>query len=306
MPKNTNNLTNSKAYILTGPTSGIGLTTAFEVAKHGTVVLVGRDAGKLSKVQKAIRQKKGSAVSVVCDLSDMRSVERAAAEIMALNLPIVGLVNNAGIHQATPTKSAQGWDLDFATNHLGPFVLTELLMPHLPDGANVVFIASGVEDPERKPAKAVGFRGGRYISAEASARGEWKPGGAKMPGADAYATSKQCMLAAALELARENPRLHINAVEPGFTPKTALARDANVLVRFTMQSILHLLAPHIKYWSTPKQAARVITKVLINKSGVTGVYYDDEGNSMLSSELVRDVRFTARVVSETRALLTTG
>ena len=65
-------------------------------------------------------------------------------------------------------------------------------MPHLPDGANVVFVASGVEDPERKPAKAVGFRGGRYISAEASARGEWKPGGATQPGVDAYATSKQC------------------------------------------------------------------------------------------------------------------
>jgi NAD(P)-dependent dehydrogenase (short-subunit alcohol dehydrogenase family) len=150
MPKNANNLTNNKAYIITGPTSGIGLTTALEVAKHGTVVLVGRDGGKLSKVQKAIQQKKGRAVSVVCDLSDMRSVERAAADIMALNLPIVGLVNNAGIHQAHPTKSAQGWDLDFATNHLGPFVLTGLLMPHLPDGANVVFVASGVEDPERK------------------------------------------------------------------------------------------------------------------------------------------------------------
>jgi NAD(P)-dependent dehydrogenase (short-subunit alcohol dehydrogenase family) len=41
MPKNAKNLTNSKACIITGPTSGIGLTTAFELAKHGTVVLVG-------------------------------------------------------------------------------------------------------------------------------------------------------------------------------------------------------------------------------------------------------------------------
>jgi hypothetical protein len=55
-------------------------------------------------------------------------------------------------------------------------------VPHLPDGANVVFVASAVEDPERKPAKAVGFRGGRYIFPEASARGEWKPGGATQPG----------------------------------------------------------------------------------------------------------------------------
>ena len=82
--------------------------------------------------------------------------------------------------------------MSFATNHLGPFALTEALMPHLPDGANVVFIASAVEDPERKPAVAAGFRGGRFISAEASARGEWAPGGSSKPGYDAYATSKQC------------------------------------------------------------------------------------------------------------------
>lgn len=132
------------------------------------------------------------------------------------------VLNNAGIFQMRPPKSAQGWDATFATDYLGPFLLTQELIPHLPDGANVVFIASGVEDPERKPAKASGFRGGRYISAEASARGEWKPGGSTMPGADAYATSKQCLLAAAMECAREMPRPHFCAVEPGFSPGTAL------------------------------------------------------------------------------------
>jgi NAD(P)-dependent dehydrogenase (short-subunit alcohol dehydrogenase family) len=125
-------------------------------------------------------------------------------------------------------KSAQGWDLTFATNHLGPFALTEALIPHLPDGANVVFIASAVEDPGRKPVKVLGMKGGRYISAEASARGEWKQGGSKLPGADAYATSKQCVLAAAMAFARETPRLHFNAIEPGITPGTGLSRDANI------------------------------------------------------------------------------
>jgi NAD(P)-dependent dehydrogenase (short-subunit alcohol dehydrogenase family) len=84
--------------------------------------------------------------------------------------------------QQHATKNAIGWDKTYVTNHLGPFAFTEPLVPHLPDGANVVFVASAVEDPERKPAKAVGFRGGRYISAEASAHGEWKPGGSKLPG----------------------------------------------------------------------------------------------------------------------------
>ena len=245
-------------------------------------------------------------MSVVCDLSDTSSVRRAAAEIIALHLPIAGLLNNAGIMAMRATKkTAQGWDMTFATNYLGPFALTEALVPHLPDGANVVFVASGVEDPERKPAKAAGFRGGRYISAEASARGEWKPGGSKMPGADAYATSKQCDLAAAMAFARETPRLRINAIEPGFTPNTGLGRDANAFLRFLANYLLPLLAPHIKYWSTPKRAARLETKVLIDASGQTGIYYDEGGHPMLGSALVRDPKFQDRVVAETRALLST-
>jgi len=108
--------------------------------------------------------------------------------------------------RARPTKSAQGWDLTFATNYLGPFALTEAFAPRLPDRANIVFVASAVEDPERRPAKAIGFRGGRFVSVEESARGEWKPGGSKNPGFDAYATSKLCLLAATLALARENRR----------------------------------------------------------------------------------------------------
>jgi hypothetical protein len=66
-----------------------------------------------------------------------------------------------------------------------------------------------------------------------------------------------------------------------------------------------LLAPPIKYWSTSKRAARVITKVLINESGQTGVYYDEKGDPMLGSALMRDPEFADRVVDETRALLST-
>ncbi|HWL84528.1 MAG TPA: hypothetical protein VNO21_01930 [Polyangiaceae bacterium] len=58
------------------------------------------------------------AVSVVCDLAEPASVQRAAAEIVALHLPIVGLLNNAGIMQMRATKNALGWDMSFATNHL--------------------------------------------------------------------------------------------------------------------------------------------------------------------------------------------
>ena len=299
-----------KAYIITGPTSGIGRATALELARHGTVVLVGRDKKKLDEVKKAIEQRGQHAVPVVCDLSDLASVRRAAEEIVALHLPIAGLLNNAGIMQMRPTKNALGWDMSVVTNHLGPFALTEELLPSLPNGTNVVFVVSAVEDPERKPAVAAGFRGGRYISAEASVRGEWKPGGSKKPGFDAYATSKQAILAAAMAFARETPRLHINAVEPGLNLTTSLgARDAGAFVRllqaYIIPVLVPLLMPFIKILSTPKRAARVITKILIDASGQTGVYYDERGHPMQGSALVRDPKFQDRVVAETRALLAT-
>jgi NAD(P)-dependent dehydrogenase (short-subunit alcohol dehydrogenase family) len=293
------------AYIITGPTSGIGYRTALELAKHGTVVLAGRDPRKLGKVRETIERAGGHAVPVICDLSDLASVRRAAAEIIALGLPLAGLVNNAGTGQTRATTSAQGWDTVFATNHLGPFVLTEALMPHLPDGATVVFVCSGAEDPERRPAVIAGFRGGRYISAEASARGQWEPGGSAHAGFDSYATSKQCELAAALAFAREVPRLRVNAVEPGFNPSTRLGRDANVVLRLVAKYAVSRLAPFLRYWSTSARAGKLITNAALNEPGVTGVYYDERGEPMLGSALVRDPEFQDRVVAETRALLAT-
>jgi NAD(P)-dependent dehydrogenase (short-subunit alcohol dehydrogenase family) len=305
----TGNPGDRKAYIVTGPTSGIGRCAALELARHGAIVLVGRDRARLDAMRQAIVQMGQHAVSVICDLSDLASVRRAAEEIIDLHLLIAGLLNNAGITQRRPTKNALGWDMTFATNHLGPFALTEALAPHLPDGANVVFVASAVEDPERRPARMAGFRGGRYLSAEASARGEWKPGGSRMPGADAYATSKQCTLATALALARETPRLRFNAVEPGVTPATGLMRDANAFVRFLAKAVIPplvpLLMPFIKILNTPERAGRMLAKIMIDPSGQTGVYYDEGGRPMLGSALAQDPEFQDRVVAETRALLAT-
>ena len=302
--------TENKAYIITGPTSGIGRCTALDIAEYGTVVLVGRNREKLDALQTEIRQKGGNAVYVVCDLSDLESVRRATSEIVDMKLPLAGLVNNAGIMQLRPTKNARGWDMSYATNHLGPFLLTEALMPHLRDGAGVVFVVSAVEDLERKPAASAGFRGGRYISAEASARGEWRPGGSAKPGFDAYATSKQAILAAALAFSRENARLHINAIEPGFNPGTGLgAADASVFVRlvqqFVVPVIVPLLTPFIKILSTSKRAAREITRILIDTSGHTGVYFDERGNPMQGSVLVSDPTFQDRIAAETRTFLAT-
>jgi NAD(P)-dependent dehydrogenase (short-subunit alcohol dehydrogenase family) len=294
-----------KAWVITGPTAGIGRHTALELVPHGMIVLVGRNQGRLDEVRNEIAATGGTAVSVVCDLSDVANARRAAAEILALKLPIAGVLNNAGIFPTRPFTTAQSWDGTFATDHLGPFAFTEALIPWLADGTNVVFIVSAVEDPERRPAVAAGFRGARYISAEASARGEWLPGGASNPSFNAYATSKQGNLATVLAFAREFPRLRFNAVEPGFSPGSDLGRDANLALRILSRYVLSPLAPHIKYWSNPKTAGRMIATVLTDESTDTGVYFDETGKPMRGSTQVHDPAFQDRLVAETRSLLAT-
>jgi NAD(P)-dependent dehydrogenase (short-subunit alcohol dehydrogenase family) len=291
------------AWVITGPTSGIGYRTALELAAHGTVVLVGRSASRLSEVKKTIESRGGHATTVTCDLSDVQSARRAANEIATLDLPIRGLLNNAGIMPLKAGTSPQGWDLAFATDHLGPFTLTEGLIPSLPDDANVVFTCSAVEDPTRKPAVQAGFRGGRYISAEASARGEWQPGGSSHAGYDAYATSKQGNLATVFTFAREYPRLRFRGVEPGFIPGSGLSRDAHPALQLIARYLIAPLAPMMKGGSTLQRAGRLLTAVLTDPSGATGVYYDEKGNPMQASEQVRDPAFSGRYITETRALL---
>jgi hypothetical protein len=109
--------------------------------------------------------------------------------------------------------------------------------------------------------------------------------------------------------ARENPRLHLNAIEPGFTPTTGLGRDAGAFVRFLTKYIVPLLVPllmpFMKILSTPKRAGRVITQILTDASGQSGIYFDESGQPMLGSTLVRDPKYQDRVVAETRALLST-
>lgn len=290
------------AWVVTGPTSGIGHRAALELAPHGTVVLVSRDRDRLDGVRAEITARGGTAVVVVADLSDVRQARRAAREVTALGLEVAGVLNNAGIFPMRPLVSAQGWDGAFATNHLGPFTFTETLVPDLPDGAVVVFVCSAVEDPGRRIAVAAGFRGARYVSAEASARGEWLPGGSTLPGADAYATSKQGNLATVLAFAREHPRLRFRGVEPGVTPGSNLGRDANLVLR-SLSRAFSPVAPLLPHYSTPRRAARLLTRVLTDPSEATGVYYDEKGRPLAGSAQVRDPRFSDRYVAETRALL---
>ena len=124
--------------VVTGATSGIGLATAQALAaRNARVVLAVRDAQKGARVASSIH---GSTDVRVLDLGDLGSVRHFA---QAWNEPIDLLINNAGVSSSTLERTRDGFELQFGTNHLGPFALTNLLLPYIT--GRVVSLSSQAE-----------------------------------------------------------------------------------------------------------------------------------------------------------------
>lgn len=134
--------------LVTGATSGIGEVTARTLAQRGAhVVLLARNAEKAARTQRAIQAAAGHGrVDVLlCDLSDLTQVRRAAAEFNQRYPRLDVLVNNAGLLFGKQRQlSAQGYEMTLATNYLGPFLLTALLFDKLRQSpaARVLNVAS--------------------------------------------------------------------------------------------------------------------------------------------------------------------
>jgi len=135
----------NKTYLITGANTGIGKVTALELAKRGAnVVLACRSKAKSEPVIAEINTAVGAqrASLSLLDLSDLDSVRTCAAEFLARNVPLDGLINNAGLVTRGTTK--QGFELIFGVNHLGHYLLTRLLLDKLKatPGARIVNVAS--------------------------------------------------------------------------------------------------------------------------------------------------------------------
>ena len=124
--------------VVTGASGGLGKETARALAERGArVTLTVRDLEKGEQAAREIRDATGNdAVDLVeLELASPRSVRAAAKELLARHPAINLLVNNAGIMACPLDRTAEGYELQFATNHLGHFLLTCLLVPSLRAGA---------------------------------------------------------------------------------------------------------------------------------------------------------------------------
>ena len=125
-----------RRFVVTGASGGVGFETAKALAAAGaTVVLAVRNR---AKGEAAAGEMTGDVEVRLLDVADLSSVRSFAADLLADHDRVDVLVNNAGILGVPFSRSPDGVELHLATNHLGHFALTNLLLPHLTDRVVVV------------------------------------------------------------------------------------------------------------------------------------------------------------------------
>lgn len=156
--------------IVTGATSGLGRETATELARLGaSVVLVGRNREKTEAVAESIRQETGNA-NLRTEIADLSSMRQVRALTTRIEPPVHILVNNAGVLLPERSETDEGLETSFATNLLGHFLLTNLLIDKLEAPGRIVNVSSGGMYSQRIRPDDLQMDQGRYDGTVAYAR----------------------------------------------------------------------------------------------------------------------------------------
>ena len=248
-----------KTVVVTGANSGIGLETAAELAQAGArTVLTARDPARGQAAVAEVQRRAGrdDVSLVVFDLASLPSVRTGAAEILERCDRIDVLVNNAGLVLSKRQETEDGFEATFAINHLGPFLLTRLLLDRITESApaRIVNVSSTAHQGAR--------RGLDFDDLQARRR---------YRGMQVYSRSKLANIYFTTELARRLAGTNVtaNCLHPG-TVATGYARDGDAtgVLAFGVR----VIKPFVL---TPAQGAR--TSVYLASSpevgDVTGEYF---------------------------------
>ncbi len=257
----------SEVAVITGATHGIGRVTSRELARAGkTVVMLCRDLTAANAVRAEIARQVPHARLEVgrCDLASLASVREAAAAIRRDYPPLGLLVNNAGMVSTRRRASVDGFELTFATNHLGPFLLTALLSDHLDKAARIVTVASRIH-----------YRGCLDFDKVTNAR-------ARYQATAAYAQSKLANVMHTFALARRmsGTGISANCLHPGVV-------RTNLLPRW-----LRVVKPLItRVMFDAERGARTSIYLALDPgvAGISGRYFDEYQQPQAAAALANDV-----------------
>lgn len=263
-----------KNVIITGANSGLGFETVKKIAgdKDCRVILACRSKEKAenAKAQIIAETNNPNIETMELDTSLLSSVRVFARDYCYRFGPVDVLINNAGISPMHGGTTAEGFELVFATNYLGHFLLTELLLPHMAENARILSITSDMHNP---------------------------PGGIEWKGVEhlahpiendrrKYSYSKLCLIYYTHKLDErlrlEGSKITVNTFNPGFMSATNFSgghadKARSLVVKTTMPERYGELE------SSSTALARLATEAEF--SGISGQYFDRSVNTKRSSEL---------------------
>jgi NAD(P)-dependent dehydrogenase (short-subunit alcohol dehydrogenase family) len=259
-----------KTFVVTGANSGIGLVTARELARGGAhVIMACRSLERSHPVADDIKRETGNERVEVhaLDLGSLAKVRESATALAARELPIYCLVNNAGITagvRGQKTLSPDGFEPTFATNHLGHYLFTRMLLPRIT--ARIVNVSSHSHYQARKL--------------------DWdklqRPPGAT--GLSEYAVSKLCNVLFTKELARRVADRGITtyATHPGQVATPIWERRLPKPAAWLFKKMMFMI--------TPEEGAVSMLRCATSPdvAGETGLYYDQHGRPKFPSRVAQN------------------
>jgi NAD(P)-dependent dehydrogenase (short-subunit alcohol dehydrogenase family) len=249
--------------VVTGANGGLGLEVARELArKGGHVVMAARDQAKAEAARASIHDEVPDASLELqpLDLASQRSVREAAAQILAGQPRIDILINNAGVMAVPERRTADGFELQLAVNHLGHFALTALLLPALLASAGAARVVS---------VTSTGRHAGRALDPDnlhlAGNYDPWR----------AYGQSKLANVHFALELDRRLRAAGLPAksivVHPGFTNTDLQARSVRETGGGRSQRFFRAAVQ--RFGMTPAQGALPLLRAATDPGAAGGALY---------------------------------
>lgn len=264
-----------KNVIITGANSGLGFETAKKIAKDKEyrIILACRNAEKAETAKSRIIAETGNAniEFMILDTSLLSSVRAFAQEYLSKYDTVDVLINNAGISAMRESgMTEEGFEVVFATNYLGHFLLTQLLLPHFSAKARIINISSDMHNPPG----GIEWKSAEYLAHEA------------MSDRSRYYHSKLCMIYLTHKLdevlKEQGSSGCVNSFNPGFMVATGfsggLADNARALtVKTTMPD----------RYGELESSSDALTEAAISDTydGVSGKYFDRSFGIKDSSEL---------------------
>ncbi len=273
----------NKTVIITGANGGLGYYCAEAIARSGQdwhIIIASRNPSRVEEAARSLMTETEYPYieGMALDLASLASVRQFVQDLItAERPPLQAIVCNAGIQVVSNTLYTEdGFEMTFGVNHLGHFLLVNLLLPHLGDRSRVVFVSSDTHNPDANTGMPhPRYQDAKLLAFPADYDNDTDIGNT---GRTRYTTSKLCNILCAYELSRrlqkQQSKITVNAFNPGLMLDTQLGRDysqaeLSALSTTISQSVLEKA-------KDSKAMGSALARLILYSSleNVTGKYFD--------------------------------